>query len=248
MKSNSLMQIPHFTEETVAHCVTGSKGAVKGLREYLQQPASERRGLADMSPEQIKDVNAFIEFIGTTKVTAKPFVNDETEFAQGDIATITVTIERSHLKDGEAAGPVHAPYFPIPKYEEWWVFLLENDGRCIHFERIRSQEKLASTDIKFRLGAPGAKKFWISAISDSYVGLDHRVEVNIDVLRIQEVMKEVFVHPDDALLDQHPTLFDQILGAQKAEESDDSDDDDGEDAPSLEPAVEDSDSEEVMSD
>ena len=221
-KDNSLLQIPHFTQETVKHCVSG-KGAVRGLKEFIAQPADQRRGLVGMTPEQLADVDAFVSHVGVTQVTARAFVNDEAQFAQGDIATIEVKIDRTHLKEGEAAGPVHAPLFPLPKFEEWWIFLLEND-RCIHFKKSRSQEKVSTLNIEFRLGSSGKKQFVVHAISDSYMGLDHKVEVHMDVVKAADVQKEIFVHPEDADLDKHPTLFDNLIAASKAEESDDSDD------------------------
>lgn len=34
------------------------------------------------------------------------------------------------FQEGEAAGAVHAPFFPEPKYEEWWLFLMERNENC----------------------------------------------------------------------------------------------------------------------
>ena len=51
-------------------------------------------------------------------------VEDEKEIVVGDIATVTVHLTRKNLQEGEAAGPVHAPLFPEPKFEEWWIFLV----------------------------------------------------------------------------------------------------------------------------
>ena len=42
-----------------------------------------------------------------------------------DVATVTVRLLRKHLQKDEALGPVHAPFFPTAKFEEWWFFLVD---------------------------------------------------------------------------------------------------------------------------
>lgn len=70
-------------------------------------------------------------------------MEDEKEIVVGDIATVTVHLTRKNLQEGEAAGPVHAPLFPEPKFEEWWIFLVEGapNTRIIGFETLSSESK-----------------------------------------------------------------------------------------------------------
>ena len=42
-------------------------------------------------------------------------------FASVCLFTMACHFRGSHLEKGEALGPVHAPFFPGAKFEEWWL-------------------------------------------------------------------------------------------------------------------------------
>lgn len=71
------------------------------------------------------DVTAFCSHLPLMEVSVTASVAGEKEIVEGDIVTVTVELTRTNLKEHEVAGPVHAPYFPKVKYEEWWIFLRE---------------------------------------------------------------------------------------------------------------------------
>ena len=241
-KESSLLQIPHFSQETLKH-VTKGKGAAASLSDFLLQASDQRKGLVDFSQEQISDVDGFIKSLGKTEIEAKASVADEKEFVVGDIVTVEVSIDRTHLKEGQMQGPVHAPLFPGAKFEEWWIFLVEPEtGNCICHDRIRGGEKITSAKLRFRLGAPGRKQFFVHVMNDSYLGLDRKLEVGFNVIKESEISKEVFVHPEDADLDKHPTLFQQMLNSAKAQEESEDEEED-EEPKKKEAVVENSDSE-----
>ena len=141
--------------------------------------------------------------------------------------TIKVEFDRLHLSEGQAAGPVHAPLFPTAKFEEWWVLVVEpENGMVICHEKVKSLEKTFSANLKFRLGSPGQKKFQVHVMSDSYAGIDRKLEVQFMVQK--EKPFEIFVHPEDADLDKHPTLFQQMVLAAAKEEEEEEDEDEEE--------------------
>jgi translocation protein SEC63 len=228
VKSSPLLQIPHFTEETVSHAIRG-KGAVSTLKEFLEKPADQRKGVADLSPEQLADIEEFAKHVGSVKITAKIEVEDEPDIAEGDIATCVVEIDRKNLADGEAEGPVHAPLFPVTKFEEFWAILSNTaNGKLITFSRIRSSEKLVVEKLRFMIGSPGDHHLQLHVVSDSYAGLDSTFDLKFKALTKDAVKKEVFVHPEDAELDKFPTLFEQMMGIEKEDEYE-SEDGDGND-------------------
>lgn len=55
----------------------------------------------------------------------KVHVMGESDIIEGDVVTMDIVMTRLNLKPGESAGPVHAPYFPDLKFEEWWLFLVD---------------------------------------------------------------------------------------------------------------------------
>jgi len=148
VKSSTLLQIPHFNEDILKHCERG-KNAVKDLQQFLGKDADSRKGLSKMEQHQLADVEAFCSHVSEMELKANIDVEDESEIVAGDIATVTVQLTRKNLKEGEAMGPVHAPLFPEPKFEEWWIFLLEQQpsARIIAFERIRDCERVVGEEI-----------------------------------------------------------------------------------------------------
>lgn len=81
----------------------------------------------------------------TFRVQASIGTDDESEIVVNDVATVTVRLlsclatalpqltapwqalggSGKHLAKDEALGPVHAPFFPNAKLEEWWFFLVD---------------------------------------------------------------------------------------------------------------------------
>lgn len=213
VKSSQLLQIPHFNDEILKHCLKG-KNATSTLADYLQKDPEQRKGLSSMTADQIADVEAFASHCSNMECKAITEVEDEKEIVVGDIATVTVQLLRKNLHEGEAMGPVHAPLFPEPKFEEWWIFLVEGapNTRIIAFERIRDTERLIEAKLRFQISRPGKHSLTVHALCDSYVGIDKKVDLNFNVSTEDEVKREIFVHPEDEELDLQPTLFQQFMG------------------------------------
>jgi hypothetical protein len=97
---HSLLQLPHFTEQEVPsspfstpfltppsqvkHITRGGKVQARNLREYLQVPDEEKKGLATMTPEQKQDVLLTCnEIIPRLKVDWKLFVEEDEDDLDG---------------------------------------------------------------------------------------------------------------------------------------------------------------------
>lgn len=236
-RSDSLMQIPHFDEDVIRHCHRG-KHVIRELGDFMRQEGDERRGTVDMTPQQQADIQAFCDHVSNIEIQAEVVVDDEAEIVVGDVATCRITLTRKNLKEGEAAGAVHAPYFREPKYEEWWLFLKEKSdtvtgGRLINFVRCRNLERVVKETLQFRVGRPGKNVMTIVAMCDSYAGVDTAVDVEFRVYTPEEKPREVFVHPEDVKLDEEPTLFQQMLGDMAVNSSDEEEEFDLDDAPKI---------------
>jgi translocation protein SEC63 len=217
-KSSPLLQIPHMTAETVGHATRG-KGAVTSLTDFMSRAPDARKGTADFSADQLRDIDEFVCHVNGTKISAKIEVEDEPNFAEGDVATVTITLDRDHLAVGEAEGPVHAPLFPGSKFEEFWCMLVNTaNGKMITYTRLRSGEKHVEEKIRFMIGSAGAHHLVLHVVSDSYAGLDRNFELKFTAVSKESVKKEVFIHPEDADLDKYPTLFEQMMGIEKDDE------------------------------
>jgi translocation protein SEC63 len=221
------LQIPHFDEEAIKHCHRG-KNAVSTLTDFITKEET-RKGLKGMEAQQLLDVEAFAQHVSDMELVATIEVEDEKEIVVGDIATITARLTRRNLKEKEAMGPVHAPLFPEPKFEEWWIFLVEAPStRIIAFERIRDTERVVEEKLRFQVSRPGKHQLVLHALCDSYSGLDQKAELNFNASTEEEVKRDIFIHPEDEDLDLQPTLFQQFMGDMGKDEESDEEEEEGE--------------------
>ncbi|CAD7933846.1 unnamed protein product [Amoebophrya sp. A120] len=230
VKSNSLLQIPHFTEENVKHCLKGNN-PIKEILTFLQRDKELRRGVANLEPDQLLDIDEFAAHFTMPDITATAVVEGEKTICKDDIATITVKIARTQLEEGEALGYVHAPFFPDFKIEEWYIFLCEN-SKIICYEKVRTQERIINEKMRFHVGRKGKHNLQVICMCDSYAGLDKTIKVEFDaILPEEDKERSIYVHPEDEKLDDCPTLFQQLVGDMGAydeseDEEEDEDDDD----------------------
>ncbi|CAK9107387.1 DnaJ protein ERDJ2A (Chaperone protein dnaJ 21) (AtDjC21) (AtJ21) (Endoplasmic reticulum dnaJ domain-containing protein 2A) (AtERdj2A) (Translocation protein SEC63 homolog ERDJ2A) [Durusdinium trenchii] len=220
IKSSQLLQIPNFTEKQVELCHAASP-PIHSLREFLALEPDERRKLTQMSDTELLDVESWCGFIGETIVQASIATDDEGEIVCGDVATVTVKLFRKHLAKEEALGPVHAPFFPIAKFEEWWFFLVDSGAkeRIVHFERVTETERCHEEKLRFQVTKAGENNLVLHAMCDAYAGLDHKVELTFHAHAEDELVRKMPVHQEDEDLDLQPTLFQQWMGDLKGDES-----------------------------
>lgn len=170
-----------------------------------------------------KDVMEFLKIFPDITVETKVFVDDDEDdnVYENDLVTIQVKITRNNLEEGGKAGLVHAPYFPFPKREAFWIILGQmNQGRILHIEKVGNPNKTVIHEIKFMAPPKGTYHFDLYVKSNGYVGIDqsHKVEmITLD----SSALPEYKVHPDDAQLDDEPTLFEEMLNAHIERDSDD---------------------------
>merc|ERR1712070_970181 len=150
-------------------------------------------------------------------------VEDEENLAEEDLAVMTVKLTRLNLEENEAVGCVHAPYFPGPKFEEWWLLIYdERDRRVVTVEAVTGTNREETAKIRFMVPRKGDFKWAVHAMCDSYMGMDVTKEVRFKALSKREVKKEIFIHPHDMHI---RTLFEEIMLGPLMDEDEDSDSD-----------------------
>mmetsp|Transcript_97434 Transcript_97434/g.260039 ORF Transcript_97434/g.260039 Transcript_97434/m.260039 type:complete len:660 (+) Transcript_97434:50-2029(+) len=230
-KDSSLLQIPHFDQNNVKLCEKARPKAIKDLQGFLDDDRpidNSKPGLKDFTDEQILDVKAFVDHVSNLELKWTAETEGEDCIVESDVVTVTTKLIRKNLEDGEAMGPVHAPFYAEPKYEEWWVFMTDpQQNRIMCFERVLSAEK--EMEVKMRLqvgpGRTGKHTYVVHALSDSFAGIDRKAEITFEVKSQKEVARKVFVHQEDLELDMQPTFFQSMMGIGPQEE-DSSDEED----------------------
>jgi len=229
VKDSELLQLPHFTGVEAAHCTKG-KPAQKTIEQYMNIPDESRKGLKDFTTEQKEDVVKCCAILPSMSVESKVFVDDDEDHNvyEGDLCTVSVTLTRNNLEDGEKAGLVHAPRFPFPRREAWWVALGTKEGKIISIDKVTSPDKVVEHKIKFLAPRKGAYEFDLHVLSNAYVGFDHKTSVELTTMDASG-LPEYKIHPDDAELDDEPTLFEEMMNANIEDDSDSEEESDSDD-------------------
>jgi len=225
-KESELLQMPHFTSEEIKH-VLNSKKPCKTVAQYRKQEPSQRKGMVHFTNEQKADVEAFLKIFPDISVKTKVFVDDDEDdnVYEGDLCTIQVSIERNTIEKYGKADAVHAPRFPFAKRESWWVVLGQlKEGKILSVDNVTDQGQTIVHKIKFMAPPAGNYEFDLLVKSNAYVGCDYQTKIEMNALD-NSALPEFKVHPDDAELDDEPTLFEEMLNAHVEQDSDDEEDD-----------------------
>jgi translocation protein SEC63 len=230
-KDSALLQLPHFTEAIVKECEMVKDNKITTIKQYKELPDEDKRGMEKFTAEQKKDVMNYLDMFPDISVETKISVEDDEDdrVYEGDLCTIQVTITRNNLKDGEKAGLVHAPNFPFPRKEAWWVIVGQmKEGKIISIEKVGNPNKVVVHKIKFLAPPKGKYEFDLFVKSNAYGCVDQKLAIEMETLD-NTTLPEYKVHADDAVLDDEPTLFEEMLNAHVEQDSDDEDDDDSDD-------------------
>ena len=178
-RDSPLLQMPHFTSENVAAC--GEFG-LKDIYGFMDA----------MDPDENKDYEKLVKRLGLSQkqlADAAAFTNDRYPSLEmsfdvvdpenvevGVPSPINVTIEREGDEEDDNADvnlKVHAPYFPAPKTENWWLLAgLERTKELCGIKRITLSKKKVQTKIDMILPREGKHEVTLMLVCDSYLGVD----------------------------------------------------------------------------
>ncbi|EKX73191.1 U5 small ribonucleoprotein-specific helicase, putative [Theileria equi strain WA] len=96
----------------------------------------------------------------------------------GELLSLHVDIDR----EGEDV-PVHAPYFPLDRQEQWWVLIGESETNKLYgIKRVSLSQQGNKVKLDFEAPSqPGKHTLILYIVSDSYVATDHQYPVEIEV-------------------------------------------------------------------
>ena len=237
-KSNNFY-LDNLDEETKKRLDRKDRGEVDEEEEEKQRqlvPLKKKKGVKK-TPQGI--VPAGNNNSGVKKLNPNEIKGSD--IYENDLVTLKVTMCRPD-KDGSTSGtipPVHAPYYPGVIKENLWVVLSEKPNNNVPrrgpevniyaMEKITSQSRTVSKDLKF-LAPPkvGTYSMILRVFSDAYVGIDTTHEVTFTVKDAAE-LPEYEPHVEDVLLDNEPSVLEQMLtGGTEDNSSDEEEEEEGE--------------------
>mmetsp|Transcript_1869 Transcript_1869/g.4293 ORF Transcript_1869/g.4293 Transcript_1869/m.4293 type:complete len:990 (+) Transcript_1869:216-3185(+) len=231
--SSPLLQLPHASESAL-------QAAPAKALPTLEEVLSDKDGAIDKfcklmkySEQQKLDVQAFCRYLPRVTLDSVVEVADEADMAEGDLATMTITLTRTNVEEGEVMGPVHAPFRTTPKYEEWWILVYDHAARrFVNSAPILGLGRTQTCTVRFMLPRCGEFKWTVKAMCNAYVGLDVETTCSFKVKKKSEVDRSIFVHPKD----QHiRSFFEDLMEGMNPPEQDSESEEEDEPVPKKPP-------------
>lgn len=231
IKQSQMLQMPHFGKGVVQQAAkTEGMGGSQSLEKYLGLDADVRanalKEVKELNDEQRSDIATACAIIPRIDLSVSTFVEDDEDqkIYANDLITVRVKVDRLNLEKGEEVGLVHAPRFPAPRRESWWIILATKDGKIVSIENVAKTTKVFNHDIKFMAPPQGAYDMVVHVLSNDYVGLDKESPLHFDV-NDPALLPKFVPHKEDMELDEEPTMFEQMMAGNIEEDSEDEDSD-----------------------
>lgn len=183
-KDSPMLQIPHFTPETVAR-LASLKNPVSSVFAVLEMEDDEREAALQVSEVQMSDVATFCNAYPSIDVTFETDVSDDV--TSGESVTVVVALQRDVDEEDEeemaSLGKVISSRYPHSKHEGWW--LLVGDAGSNTMLTIKRVTIGAASKAKLQFEAPelpGDYNLTLYLCSDSYIGCDQEYDMPLTVV------------------------------------------------------------------
>ncbi|PRP74036.1 translocation protein, partial [Planoprotostelium fungivorum] len=197
-KVTDLLQIPHFTEATMRKAAD-KPYKVNDITSFFALPKEKRDAFLteNFSPEQRADIEkisgTFPHDVSISSVESFNEDDDdegarEKKVTANSLVTLVATIHRPSLnpaddKSKDLAPEVHAPFYPLPKREAWWLILADDrTSILISFKKVPAL--CHNTEVKLQFQAPrkmGVYNWTLYLVTDSFVGFDVQKSYKLEV-------------------------------------------------------------------
>ncbi|KAM0927600.1 hypothetical protein ACQ4PT_002783 [Festuca glaucescens] len=176
-RDSVLLQLPHFTKELARRC---QENGIESIFNLAQMSADDMRDLLQLPCSQLQDIIGFIKRFPNIAMAYEVCEGDD--ISAGGNVTLQVTLEHDMTSLPSGTGPVHAPRYPKPKEEGWWVVIGDSStDQLLAIKRVALQKR-ARLKLEFTAAAEvGKKDYMVFLMSDSYLGCDQEYEFTVNV-------------------------------------------------------------------
>jgi pre-mRNA-splicing helicase BRR2 len=167
-----LLQLPYFDKELAQKC---SQNGIESIYDLIEMEDDARNKLLLFTDRQMQDVARALNRYPNIDLEYQ--IEDQDSISAGSTVTVNLSFDVE-----EQNTPVHAPFFPKEKTEEWWIVV--GDPSSNHLASIRRRLIQKKTDMQLKFQAPstaGEFKYKLYLMCDSYMGVDHEYEMVLNV-------------------------------------------------------------------
>lgn len=180
---------------------------MKTLQEFRDMKAEDRAELlsqtAGFCAAEIQDVETVLDIMPSVTVEINFGTEDDEGIQEDDIVTMQ---GRVTLKRGNGLTRVlpHAPLYPFPKEEYWWLILAdENSNKVWYWQRLSFMDDRVKNGTRMVKGrfltlCEGNYDLTWYLLCDSWIGCDKKKKVKVKIVkRTGGVSEEVLALEDD---------------------------------------------------
>lgn len=179
-----LKQLPHFSDDLIQRCKAKD---VESIFDLMDLEEKERNQLLKLSDREMQNVAVVANRYPNIELNYE--IMDKKSIQSGKNVSVICQMERE-IEEDEELGPVHAPFFPKEKAENWWLVIGERkSNQLVSIKRLVLQRQ-ARVKLDFVAPAPGDHKYMLYFMCDSYTGCDQEYELDFHVEPADEEMKD----------------------------------------------------------
>jgi pre-mRNA-splicing helicase BRR2 len=175
-------QLPHLGQAAI----DAASKQCESIFDFLELDDKKRDKLLDgLSSKQKSDIarvcNRYPNITVTYSIAQEGESSDKDSaiVPSGENVVVSVKLER---EDADEVGPVHAPFYPKAKMENWWLVVGETKTNTLY--AIKRVSFAAGTNANLEFTAPaqeGKHNLTLYFISDSWMGCDQEYDLHLDV-------------------------------------------------------------------
>ncbi|XP_076883002.1 dnaJ protein ERDJ2A-like [Bidens hawaiensis] len=183
----SFLQLPHFNDSVVKKI---ARKKVKTLQEFRDMKTEDRAELlsqtAGFSAAEIQDIEAVLDIMPSVTFEISFGTEGDEGIQEDDIVTLQgrVTLKRAN---GLTRVLPHAPLYPFPKEEYWWLILADESSNRVWYwqrlsfmgDRVENGSRLVKG--RFLTLCEGNYDLTWYLLCDSWIGCDKKKKVKVKV-------------------------------------------------------------------
>ncbi len=185
-------------------------------------------GLFNGDVAKNNELEKVVKAMPLVTVSQKAFVEGEKTITASDIISFEIKIEYENLPAEVGPGYVCSKNYPFLKRPFWYIVIVDAQTKqnVIQVERVQADgSNCAKFEMKQRFGRAGKFAFHCHIMSDSYIGFDKEVTMEVNVMKDDPDRVVEEYSEEDLMAVKGPGIVQSLLQGEEEEDSDGSDDD-----------------------